>query len=96
LIKGLKGEFNITDEGDLTEYLGVLVEKQSNGRIKLSQPQLIQQILDDLWFNERTKPKPTPAPGGQVLQRETDAEAMADNFHYRSVVANGNFLEKST
>jgi hypothetical protein len=31
-----------------------------------------------------------------VLQRETDAEAMADNFHYRSVVAKGNFLEKST
>jgi hypothetical protein len=27
LIKGLQDEFNVTDEGTLTEYLGVLVEK---------------------------------------------------------------------
>jgi hypothetical protein len=36
LIIGLQKEFNITDEGDLTEYLGVLVEKQKDGRTKLS------------------------------------------------------------
>jgi hypothetical protein len=96
LIEGLKGEFKITDEGDLTEYLGVLVEKQADGRTKLSQPHLIKEILDDLWLKEQTKSKPTPAPGGQVLQREIDAEAMTDNFHYRSVVGKGNFLEKST
>jgi hypothetical protein len=48
LIEGLKGEFKITDEGDLTEYLGVLVEKQADGRTKLSQPHLIKEILDDL------------------------------------------------
>ena len=69
LIEGLRAEFNITDEGDLKEYLGVLVEKQGDGRTKLSQPHLIKQILDDLWFNERTKSKPTPAPGGQVPTR---------------------------
>ena len=27
LIEGLKQEFNITDQGDLKEYLGVLVER---------------------------------------------------------------------
>jgi hypothetical protein len=92
----MKSEFKITDEGDLTEYLGVLVEKQSDGRTKLSQPQLIQQILDDLWFNDKTKSKPTPAPGGQILERDIDAEAMNDEFHYRSVIGKSNFLEKST
>jgi transposase InsO family protein len=95
-IAELKGEFNITDEGNLNEYLGVLVDKQEDGRIKLSQPHLIKQILDDLWFNKRTKSKPTPAPGGQVLERELDAEAMNDDFHYRSVIGKANFLEKST
>jgi hypothetical protein len=74
----------------------VLVEKQADGRTKLSQPQLIEQILGDLWYNDRTKPKPTPAPGGQVLERELDAEPMNDNFHYRSVMGKANFLEKST
>jgi hypothetical protein len=96
LLAQLTKKFTITDEGDLTEYLGVLVEKKLDGRTKLSQPHLIKQMLDDLWFNERTKSKPTPAPGGQVLQREIDAEEMADDFHYRSVVGKGNFLEKST
>jgi hypothetical protein len=96
LIEELKGEFEITDEGDLKEYLGVLVEKEEDGRMKLSQPQLIQQILDDLWFNERTKPKPIPAPGGQILERDVDAEPMNDDFHYRSVIGKSNFLEKST
>jgi hypothetical protein len=63
LLEELKNQFTITDEGDLKEYLGVLVEKQGDGRTKLSQPHLIKQILDDLWFSERNKSKPTPAPG---------------------------------
>jgi hypothetical protein len=96
LIKEMQNKFNVTDEGDLKEYLGVLVEKQADGRTKLSQPQLIEQILGDLWYNDRTKPKPTPAPGGQVLERELDAEPMNDNFHYRSVIGKAKKLEKST
>ena len=96
LIEGLKQEFNITDEGDLKEYLGVLVEKLSNGTMKLSQPHLIAQVLDDLWFNDKTNVKHTPAPGGQVLQRELEAKGMAEDFHYRSVIGKANFLEKST
>jgi hypothetical protein len=97
LIQGLKTNFNVTDKGDLKEYLGVLVKKEADGRTKLSQPHLIQQILDDLWFNEKTKTKPTPAPGGQILQKELDAELpMDDDFHYRSVIGKTNFLENST
>jgi hypothetical protein len=96
LFKELQAKFNITDEGDLTEYLGVLVEKQPDGRTKLSQPQLIEQILSDLWFNDKTKSKATPAPGGQVLERELGAKLMKDEFHYQSVIGKANFLEKST
>jgi hypothetical protein len=96
LIRKMQGVFNITDEGDMKEYLGVLVEKQDDGTLKLSQPQLIKQILDDLWFNDRTKSKPTHAPGGQVLEREGDTEPMNDDFNYRSVIGKANFLEKST
>jgi hypothetical protein len=96
LIEGLKAKFNITDKGDLKEYLGVLVEKEPDGRLKLSQPHLIAQVLDDLWFNDKTNTKPTPAPGGQVLERELEAEQMVADFHYRSVIGKANFLEKST
>jgi hypothetical protein len=96
LIRELQAEFKVTDEGDLKEYLGVLVEKQPDGRIKLSQPHLIHQILNELWFNDRTNTKPTPAPGGRVLQHYIDGEPMNDDFSYRSVIGKANFLEKST
>jgi hypothetical protein len=96
LIKRMQAEFNVTDEGDIKEYLGVLVERQSDGTLKLSQPQLINQILDDLWFHSKKKSKLTPAPGGQLLELEIGAEGMEDDFHYRSVIGKANFLEKAT
>jgi hypothetical protein len=96
LIKRLRIEVKETGEGDIKKHLGVLVERQPDGTLKLSQPQLIKQILDDLWFNSRTKSKPTPAPCGQLLERERDTEAKEDNFHYRSVIGKASFLEKST
>ena len=33
--------FDVTDEGDIEEYLGVKVERMPHGAINLSQPQLI-------------------------------------------------------
>ena len=51
----------MTDEGDLADYLGVRIDRLPNGLIKLSQPHLIQQILNDMGMNEATKPQSTPA-----------------------------------
>jgi hypothetical protein len=96
LFKELHAKFNITDKGDLAEYPGVLMEKQSDGRTKLFQPQLVEQILNDLWFNGKTKSKAAPAPGEQVLEGELNAEPNKDEFHYGSVIGKANFLEKST
>ena len=72
------------------------MEKEPDGRFKLSQPHLIAQVLKDLWFDEKTNVKQTPASGGQVLQRELDKPSMAEDFHYRSVVGKVTFLEKLT
>lgn len=40
--------FNITDEGTLSDYLGVEIKRLPNGTIKLSQPHMIRSILKDL------------------------------------------------
>jgi Reverse transcriptase (RNA-dependent DNA polymerase) len=88
--------FNITDEGTLDEYLGVKVEHLPNGTIKLSQPQLIQQVLDDLGFNARTSTKDSPAASTVHLHRDVGGKPYADNWHYRSIIGKLNFLEKST
>jgi hypothetical protein len=88
--------FNMTDEGDLNDYLGVKVEYMENGTIKLSQPHLIQQVIDDLGFNERTGGKPTPAASTIKLHRDLNGEERREEWHYRSVIGKLNFIEKST
>jgi hypothetical protein len=88
--------FKITDEGTLNDYLGVQVEHMTDGTIKLSQPHLIQQIIDDIGFNERTTSKPTPAASTVRLHRDLHGEERREKWHYRSIIGKLNFLEKST
>ena len=48
VIQDLKEQqLNLTDEGDIGNFLGVKIEKQPNGTMVLSQPCLIDQILAD-------------------------------------------------
>ena len=53
--------FDITDEGELNDFLGINVTRQGDGTVELTQPKLIEQILNDLIIQDNTKPKPTPA-----------------------------------
>jgi len=40
--------FKMTDEGDVSNYLGVEIQPLANSTIKLSQPHLIDQIIKNL------------------------------------------------
>ena len=88
--------FDLTDEGTITDYLGVKVEHLPDGSIKLSQPHLIQQVIDDLGFNSKTKGKATPAKSTERLHRDIHGLPMQEAWHYRSVIGKLNFIEKST
>ena len=88
--------FKMTDEGDISDYLGVKVERLANGCIKLSQPQLIQSIIKDMGFNERTGSKPTPAASNVKLSRDLHGRSIDEEWHYRSIIGKLNFVEKST
>jgi hypothetical protein len=50
IIANLQTRFKVNDEGDLTDFLGVNIEKREDGTIKLSQPHLIDQIIEDANF----------------------------------------------
>ena len=43
-----KQRFDIEDRGDVSDYLGINFERQDNGLIKLSHPQLIDKIIRDV------------------------------------------------
>ena len=88
--------FDIDDQGDVSEVLGVDVTHLKDGSIKLTQPHLIDMIVKDLHLQENTKEKSTPALSSQILYPDVDGKDMGDEFHCRSVIGMLNFLEKST
>ena len=92
----LGSRFEITDEGDLDEYLGVKVTRMPDGTITLSQPHLIDSIIADLGFKDNTKGKDTPAPSTASIDRDLNGKEHSESWEYRSVIGKLNFLEKST
>ena len=50
VFNALKDKYRMTDEGDLTDYLGVNIEHLPGNKLKLTQPHLIDEILEDLNF----------------------------------------------
>lgn len=53
---------DLTEEGDISDFLGVNIDRKDDGAVRLTQPQLIDQILKDLNLaHENVSTKPTPA-----------------------------------
>jgi hypothetical protein len=63
LFKTLDNSFNISDEGSISDYLGIKVSRLSDGRLMFTQSQLIDSILvDDCGLDKaNAKPRDTPA-----------------------------------
>ena len=61
----------------------------------LTQPHLIQQILDDTGMKANTKTRVKAAPSSTILRRDLNGEPFDEDWNYRSVVGKLNFLEES-
>ena len=88
--------FTVDDQGDIGNFLCIQVQKQDDGSIKLTQPQLIESIIMDLHLQSGSNSKTTLAVTSNLLHMDTNGRDMSPDFHYRSVIGKLNFLEKST
>lgn len=52
--------FDLSDEGQITDYLGVHVNNNDPTTMKLTQTHLINQMAQDIGFNECTNHKDIP------------------------------------
>lgn len=95
-IKDVGERFEISDEGDLSDYLGVNIQKKEDGSFEFIQPKLINQIIKDLNFKDNTKSKPTPGLATKLIQRDDDGELHDDSFSYRGVLGRLNYLMRSS
>lgn len=88
-------KFVFTDDGNLEQYLGVDVKRKKNGSIELTQPHLIQRILDVLNITPDVNPKPTPVVK-PVLYKDLDGLMRKCNWNYRQAVGMLTYLQGTT
>jgi hypothetical protein len=87
--------YDIEDMGDVNDHLRIHFESLPGGKVKLSQPHLLDVILRDVKLTTKDSTRRTP--GRQtVLGRDLKGVESDGRFHYRAVVGKLNFLEKGS
>jgi hypothetical protein len=95
LINALSADFLLQDEGDVNAFLGVQIHRDmSSETITLTQPSLIQQILQDVGIRGQSNGKETPA--DSILYADLDGPERIDSWNYRSVIGKLNYLANNT
>jgi len=94
LIADLKQKgYILTDKGELAAYLGLQVTKHSDGTVTLKQPAFIERIIEQCKLKD-ARMHDTPAI--EILHRDSNGEARKNDFHYRSVIGQLNYLAATT
>ena len=88
-------QFTDDDQSHVSDFLGIQVQKLEDGSILLTQPQLIDSIINDLHLQTSSNHKKTPSVTTSLLHKDADGPEMTPDFHYCSVIGKLDFLEKS-
>lgn len=95
--KKAKNKYDIDDQGDITDYLGINFDADSvDGNIQMTQPHLIDQIVSEVGITAKEPGKTTPAMCSKILRRCAEEPTVNPGFNYRKVIGKLNFLEKSS
>ena len=89
-------KYDLEINGDIEDYLGVNFYRQQDGSIKLTQPHLTQQIIDEVQLPPRLVNEEAPAAPSKILRRYQQEPKFDDRFHCRRIIGKLNFLEKGT
>ena len=88
--------FRSTDEGDISDYLGIRIIKHKNGSIELTQPALIQQVVELLGICYKFKIHKTPVVHHGLLHSDVEGPGRKQYWHYCSGIGMLNNLAMST
>ena len=97
-IKAIKSaNLQITEEGDIYDFLGVSITNQQDDNIHFHQHHLINQILTDLKMNYNdTKRKTIPSQSSKILSRHSNSTPHDRSFDYRSILGKLGYLERGS
>ena len=88
--------FKVTDEGSMETYLGLQIESHDNSSFTVSQPFLIDRIIQSVRGMEDAKMAKSPAVTTNVLTKDIDGKPRAENWNYRSIIGMLNYLVNCT
>ena len=84
-MESLKKRYAITDEGKMEEYLGIKLE-HTDDSIRMSQPLLIERIIDAVPGMNKANPANYPALPSIILTKDEKGEDRKEKWNYRSLV----------
>ena len=85
----------LTVEGDISDFLGVQIDRINDNTFNLSQPHLINDVLKELHLDgEKVAIKKTTGASSKTLGRHLNSPPFDDHFNYRRVIGQLNYLEK--
>ena len=85
----------LTVEGDISDFLGVQIDRINDNTFNLSQPHLINDVLKELHLDgEKVTIKKTTGASSKTLSRHLNLPPFDDHFNYWRVIGQLNYLEK--
>ena len=87
----------LTIKGNLEDFLGVNINRTSRGAIHLTQPHLIDSIMQDLSLKKgESNSKDTSMRSSTILNKSKNSPEFDRSFNYQSVIGKMNYLENGS
>ena len=98
-ITSLKQSFELTDEGELQDYLGTHLRKYPDGRIELQQKKMIDNCLDMLEMgpsSKNVKTHYTPDDSSKIIHTDENGANRKHTWNYWAVIGCLKYLQAMT
>ena len=93
-IKSLQKDFDLTDDGDIKDYIGTRFDRNNDGSFTLTQPRMMDRLFNLVGIDPSdTNTKMHDTPANVVLHHDSEAKPRQQKWHYRSVVGCLSYLQ---
>ena len=89
-------KYKLTDEGTMEEYLGIKIDHNVDGSYRMSQPFLIERIINFIPGMTEARSTSTPACSSIILTKDTEGEPRKETWNYRAIIGMLNYLVNCT
>ena len=75
----------------MEEYLGIKIEHKANGSYRMSQPFLVERIINFIPGMAEARSASTPACSSIVLTKDMEGESRKESWNYHAIIGMLNY-----